>query len=316
MSASAPTIPVIDLAAATGDELVDALIASSCCFLVNHGAVDKIARVLETSREFFELSREEKDLVRWNGELPWQGFQPTYEGGPQALLLERYEINLRPGGRTDADGRPVPLDDWGATFDQWPERPSGMRQAWTELYAHHHGLATRLTHLIADALDLPDQDLPAWTTGQHANLVCNHYIAQDEPPEPGRMRQRPHTDIGGFTLLWADDQPGGLEAKIGPGGAWVPVWFPPGAILLQVGDMLHRWSKGRIPANDHRVVNPEHVPGRPTPDRYSIVYFQHPDRDTWVAPDEGEAMHAGNHIVDRMAESDLQDAGVLAARLS
>ncbi len=316
MPAADPTIPLIDLSTATGDELVQALIDKSCAFLVNHGAVDKIARVLETSREFFDLPREQKDLVRWRGELPWQGFQPTHEGGPLALLLERYEINLQPGGRTDADGRPVPLDDWAGTFDQWPERPADLRAAWTELYDHHHQLATRLTHLIADTLDLPEADLPAWTDGQHANLVCNHYIAQDELPEPGRMRQRPHTDIGGFTLLWADDQPGGLEARIGPGGAWVPVWFPPGAILLQVGDMLHRWSRGRIPANDHRVVNPEHVPGQPTSDRFSIVYFQYPDRDTWVAPDEGEAMHAGGHLVDRMAESDLQDAGVLAARLA
>jgi isopenicillin N synthase-like dioxygenase len=316
MSPAVPTIPTIDLSTATGEELVDALIANSCVFLIGHGAVDKIARVLDTSREFFDLPREEKDLVRWGGELPWQGFQPVHEGGPQAMLLERFEINLPPDARTDAGGTPVPLDEWADTFSQWPERPGDLREAWVELYAHHHQLATRLTHLIAGALELPDADLPAWTSRQHANMVCNHYLAQDEEPEPGRVRQRPHTDIGGFTLLWADDSPGGLEAKIGPDGTWVPVWFPPGAILLQVGDLLHRWSRGRIPANDHRVVNPEHVPGQTAGDRFSIVYFQYPDRATWVAPDEDvEAMHTEGHLIDRMAESDLQDAGVLAARL-
>ena len=295
---------------------VDALVANSCVFLVGHGAVDKIARVLETSRAFFDLPRTEKDLVRWRGELPWQGYQPTFEGGPQALLLERFEINLQPGRQLGPDGAPASLDEWGDTFDQWPEQPAGLRSAWVDLYAHHHAVATRLTHLIADALELPAEDIEAWTSGQHANMVCNHYLAQDVAPEPGRIRQRPHTDIGGFTLLWADDSPGGLEARIGPDGTWVPVRFPPGAVLLQVGDLLHLWSRGRIPANDHRVVNPPHVPGQAAGDRFSIVYFQYPDRTTWVAPDaDAVAMSAGGHIVDRMAESDLQDAGVLAARL-
>lgn len=311
-----PTIPTIDLASATGAELVEALTTSSCCFLVGHGAEEPIARVLETSRAFFALPRAEKDRVGWDGVLPWQGFQPVHEGGPQALLLERFEVNLTPGGHVDAAGRPADLDTWSGTFDQWPDRPAGLRQAWTALYAHHHGVATRLTHLVADALDLPAADIPAWTDRQHANLVCNHYIAQAEAPEPGRMRQRPHTDIGGFTLLWGDDSPGGLEARIGPDGTWVPVRFPPGAILLQVGDLLHRWSRGVIPANDHRVVNPEPVPGQEPTDRFSIVYFQYPDRATWVAPDlDADSLHTAGHMADRMTESTLQDAGLLPAVL-
>jgi isopenicillin N synthase-like dioxygenase len=87
-------------------------------------------------------------------------------------------------------------------------------------------------------------------------------------------------------------------------------------ILLQVGDLLHRWSRGLIPANDHRVVNPDPVPGQEPTDRFSIVYFQYPDRTTWVAPEiESDGVGTAEHMVDRMTESALQDAGVLAARL-
>lgn len=311
-----PVIPTIDLATASGAELVDALVASSCCYLVGHGAEEPIARALKASRAFFALPGQEKDRVRWDGNLPWQGFQPVHEGGPQALLLERFEVNLAPGGHIDDAGRPVSLDTWSATFDQWPTRPADLRPAWTALYAHQHGVATRLTHLLVEALDLPAADVTAWTDHQHANLVCNHYLAQTEVPEPGRVRQRPHTDIGGLTLLWADDSPGGLEARIGTDGTWVPVRFPPGAILLQVGDLLHRWSRGRIPANDHRVVNPPAVPGQTPTDRFSIVYFQYPDRTTWVAPDlDADPFHTAGHMIDRMEESALQDAGLLPARL-
>jgi isopenicillin N synthase-like dioxygenase len=154
----------------------------------------------------------------------------------------------------------------------------------------------------------------------------NHYLSQPDPPAPGRVRQKPHTDMGGLTLLWADDSPGGLEvqrrredalsappedpsgalevqrrredalsappedpsgaleATIGPEGDWVPVRFPPGAMLLQAGDLLRLWTHGRIPANNHRVVNPPREPGVRQTDRYSVVFFHHPDLDTWVAP--------------------------------
>jgi isopenicillin N synthase-like dioxygenase len=233
---------------------------------------------------------------------------------PQALLLERFEVALASGGAS--------LPDWAATFEQWPVTPPGLRTAWTEVYVTLHALASRLTTLIAAGLNLPAEDLPAWTTRQHSNLVVNHYLAQEQPPEPGRVRQRSHTDIGGVTLLWneaAPEAPGGLEARIGPDGSWVPVRFPPGALLLQAGDLLHLWSRGRIPANDHRVVNPSREPGVPQVARYSAVFFHHPDLDTWVAPavpetdagEAGEALEATaarDHILARQHSSAAQDA--------
>ena len=316
---SVHAVPVIDLDRATPAELVAGLIGSSCVFLVNHGLSDAaVGALLSTARDFFGRPEAEKAAVQWSGEGPWRGWQPVYAGGPQAMLLERFEVALTPGG---ADG---PRSAWAATFDQWPAEPAGTAEAWTEVYATLHALASRATTMVAEGLGLPAADLPAWTTGQHSNLVVNHYLAQPQPPEPGRVRQRAHTDIGGVTILWNDSSPGapaGLQARIGPADGpdqgWVPVVFPPGALLLQAGDLLHVWSRGRIPANDHRVVNPSRVDGVPQVARYSAVFFHHPDVDTWVAPalpeleDGGETLEptaALDHILARQQNSAAQDA--------
>jgi isopenicillin N synthase-like dioxygenase len=321
-----PTVPVFDLDVATPDELVAGLIGSSCVFLVNHGLADDVlTAMLSTGRAFFALPEAEKAAVQWSGEGPWRGWQPVYAGGPQAMLLERFEVALAPGGADQ------PLPEWAATFDQWPAEPAGLSEAWSAAYRTLHALASRLTTMIATSLGLPVADLPAWTANQHSNLVVNHYLAQDQPPEPGRVRQRPHTDIGGITLLWNDsspDGPQGLQARIGlpdgPDQGWVPVRFPPGALLLQAGDLLHVWSRGRIPANDHRVVNPPRVDGVTQVARYSAVFFHHPDVSTWVAPALPEAEAAPDtaaltptaaltHILSRQQNSTAIDAAAPAA---
>ncbi|MDT3439136.1 MULTISPECIES: 2OG-Fe(II) oxygenase family protein [unclassified Pseudofrankia] len=280
----AARVPVLDLPVTSADALVDALRRNSCVFLTgldefsadgSFGA--DLAAMVEASREFFALEPEQKAPVRWSGSGEWAGWQPLYEGGADALLLERYELALPdPSGYVDDV-------EWAASFPLWPKRPARLTVTWTTYYRTARALTNRLVEMIGEALGLPGADLPAWTTRQHSNLCVNHYLAQPEAPAPGQTRQRPHADIGGLTLLWADGR-SGLEAALGPDGAWVPVEFPPGAVLLQAGDLLHLWTRGQIPKNLHRVVNPPRTPGAPVPDRYSVVFFHHPDLDTWVAP--------------------------------
>lgn len=287
------SIPVIDLRTASAADLVDGLINASCVFLVGHGIPTVVREaVLATSDRFFTLPRTEKAKVEWPGDGPWYGWQPVFESSPTAELLERYELRLKPG---DAH---LPPQQWADGFPLWPQDPPEFRNAWTALYVAMHGLAARITGMVAEALELPAADVPAWTTQQHSNLVVNYYHAQSQAPEAGRTRARAHTDIGGITLLWADDAPGGLEAAIGQHRAWTPVRFLDDVWLLQAGDLLHLWSGGRIPANPHRVVNPPLTTAARA--RRSIVFFHHPNADTWVAPADAEhGMHALDHILAR-----------------
>lgn len=307
--ADRPSIPVLSLAALSGPELVDSLQEYSCVFLTDLGPLGGLlSAMLASSRDFFELSEEAKAAVQWSGEGTWQGWQPVHASGPTACLLERFEAAL-----------PSPAEyrdqaTWADAFRQWPTQPSTMASTWAAYYAGMRDLSNRLVGLIADELSLPDADLDAWTARQHSNLCVNHYLKQEQPPEPGRVRQLPHTDIGGVTLLWAD-QTGGLQARIGPDRSWVPVDFPPDAILLQAGDLLHLWSDRVIPANMHRVVNPERTPGAEQTDRFSVVFFHHPDLDAWVAPSRSDRPGVGarDHVLARQRRSYVLDGEPLSS---
>jgi isopenicillin N synthase-like dioxygenase len=300
------TIPVIDLVASPGDDLAHALAASSCALVVGHG-VDRGLHdeFLAITQEFFALPAGEKRQVRWPGNSPWRGWLPYFEGGAdlsagtRAVPLEKFEMQLSSPGRVaEADGdRPgcdAPgddlLDTWLAGFDSWPARPAALRLIWARYYRELAKLANRIVAGIVSAFDLPADQLEAWTTQHYANLVVNHYFADGElgsaaaggtsgpstkTDPPGRLH--PHTDIGGLTVLWADDAAGGLEVKLPGQARWTEVAVPPDAYLIQAGDLLACWTNNLIRPNIHRVANG-------TSRRTSLVYFQYPEMDTLVAP--------------------------------
>ncbi len=263
-------VPVVDLSAPdAGAELVAALGSHASALLVGHGVDPALRqRVIELSREFFALPEDEKERVRWDGTGPWSGWQPVYRGATELTgdrvpdLVERFECQEL------------------ETFEGWPTDPPGFAAAWTEYYDAAGALASRLVEAAAAVLDLPPADLPAWTDGQFANMVANHYLPQPEPPLPGQTRVGAHTDRGGITLLTSDEAPGGLEVRP-RGRGWTPVVIPDDAYVVQVGDLFSRWTNRRIPANLHRVVNPPREVAAGA-SRLSLVYFHYPALDTVV----------------------------------
>jgi isopenicillin N synthase-like dioxygenase len=292
-------VPVSDLSIAAGEDLVTGLQQTSCVFLTGLASIpSELEAVMLTSRAFFSLSDTEKKLVEWSGTGEWAGWQPLYASGGAALPLERFEVAL-----PNPDNF-VTREEWAKDFAQWPARPADMSSVWGTYYLSMRALTERVITMLADTLGLPSNDIPAWTTHQHSNRCVNHYLAQVDAPKPGQIRQKAHTDMGGLTLLWADGR-AGLEAQIGPDGAWLPVTFPPDSLLLQAGDLLHLWSRGTIPANNHRVVNPPRRAGVTQTDRYSLVYFHHPDLDTWIAPpgDAHGGVNARDYVLERQRQA-------------
>jgi isopenicillin N synthase-like dioxygenase len=304
----ASPIPVIDLASAKPGELTDALIRSSCAFVVGHGVDPQLhERMIEVSRAFFDLPLEDKAAVRWPGDGQWRGWLPVFEGGRDLNgdgppeLLEKFEIQLpHPWPHSDE----ALLSEWGEGFDSWPAAPSELRSLWSAYYQEMGYLACRIVTMIAEALDLPVEALDDWRDRHFANLVVNNYFGQQEAPAPGQLRAKAHTDIGGLTVLWADDAPGGLEVRQPGVSGWTPVVVPPGAYLIQVGDLLARWTNDLIKANIHRVANPPAESGEQSR-RTSLVYFHYPNLDVTVTPapscisddtPAGSAIAAGGHL--------------------
>lgn len=291
-------IPLIDLNDISAEALVAALAEDSCVLLRNHGIdLSLLQDVLASWDHFFALPDEQKRLVEWPGDGPWYGWQPVSEAGPYADLMERFELRLE--AELASDDR----ETWANSFTAWPQQPGNFKPSWTSMYFALRDLSSRLMQMIGDGIGRIDDDMAAWTTQQHSNLVANHYYAQQSAPPTGRWRAHPHTDIGAITLLWADHAPGGLEVAINGGDTWVPVLIPEDCWLLQVGDLINLWTGGKIAANPHRVANPPS--GSPSPGRRSLVYFHHPSPQVVVRPPQGDtrpALTASDYILSRQRD--------------
>lgn len=95
----------------------------------------------------------------------------------------------------------------------------------------------------------------------------------------GQQRMGAHSDYTTFTLLDADPVDG-LQI-VGPAATWVDVRPDPGAILMNVGDVLAMLTNDAWPSTLHRVVPIAHGAA---PYRRSVAYFHYPDLDVAVAP--------------------------------
>lgn len=118
------------------------------------------------------------------------------------------------------------------------------------------------------------------TRVQFGNSILRllHYPPQETPGPPGSVRAGAHEDINVITLLLGAEEPG-LQVKHSS-GEWLSVNPPPGALVINCGDMLQRMTAGILPSTTHRVVNPN--PERSKFARYSTPFFLHFNQDVVI----------------------------------
>merc|ERR1712050_410306 len=110
----------------------------------------------------------------------------------------------------------------------------------------------------------------------------------------------------GITLLFQLPGNAGLEcaanprALNSPSGGWLKVDPVVGGIAVNIGDMLSRWSDGRLLSNLHRVRMPMPEECDPPRSRYSIAFFMQADEDQLIECDEHAPISAGDYILGRI----------------
>ena len=139
-------------------------------------------------------------------------------------------------------------------------------------------LAQRLMQLMALSLDLPESYFDHTHDNPMITLRLPRYPPHPEGADALTFGAGAHTDWGAITLL-AQDAHGGLEVCL-PDGSWVAAPPHPGAFVVNLGDMIPRWTNGRYHSNPHRVRN-VHSGGAP---RHSIPFFYTPDYEAQVVP--------------------------------
>lgn len=172
----------------------------------------------------------------------------------------------------------------------WPPEPPGFERAATEYYRAMSQLVVALMRLAALALDVDERFFDDKVDRSIGTMRLNYYPAQAVAPAPGQLRASAHTDYGGFTILSGEDVPGGLQVRT-RAGEWVDVPTTPTSFVVNIGDLLMRWTNDRWLSNLHRVVNPPLA--APTGARLSIAFFNHPNHDALIEclPSQGPPRH-------------------------
>lgn len=230
---------------------------------IDEGLVQDGWRLMQT---FFALPEAEKRRYHLAGQGGARGYTPF--GMEIAKDAEAHDLkefwhvgrDLPPGHAL----RSVMPDNL------WPDSPAGFRETFQRLFAAFDRLGTTLLTAIAADLGLPDRWFDDAVRDGNSVLRLAHY-----PPlsrDPGEaLRAGPHEDINLITLLLGAEE-AGLQL-LGKDGQWHDVNPPPGAMVINIGDMLQRLTNHVLPSTTHRVRNPHGE--RTGNSRYSMPFFVH-----------------------------------------
>ena len=263
--------------------------------ITGHGVPDRVVeRLRRVAHEFFAQPMAEKLVSRHPVPGTNRGYHPV---GGEALsqandavappdLKEFFHVGPVVVGDdayyTSAEGR--------AHFEPniWPS--AELAGAATEYYTTMSGLIVSLMRLAALALGVEERFFDDKVDRSIGTMRLNYYPAQTAAPPPGQLRASAHTDYGGFTILSGEDVPGGLQVRARTGD-WIDVPTSPTRFVVNIGDLLMRWTNDRWLSNLHRVVNPP-AEGM-TSARLSMAFFNHPNYDALIEclPTQGPARH-------------------------
>ena len=160
----------------------------------------------------------------------------------------------------------------------WPAWPEGFGAAADAYYQAVETLVTDLMRLSALGLGIDEHFFDDKIDRHISAMRLNWYPAQPAPPLPGQLRAGTHTDYGLLTILNGENVPGGLQLRT-RGGAWLDVETDPAAFVVNIGDLMMRWTNDRWLSNQHRVVNPPAGSNLP---RLSMAFFLHPNYDAMI----------------------------------
>ncbi|KUI67642.1 hypothetical protein VM1G_02993 [Cytospora mali] len=236
------------------------------------------ARLFNAMEAFFALPRETKTSLHRTLSPALRGYEGLGDQMLEEGVLDQKE-GFTIGAEWGDEGGGGEGEGQQARFlqgrNQWPaeEECPGFREVMGEYYEAMRGLSRAMFRLMALSLGLEEGWFDEFVGSKDSVGVCRvHKYPPVTPEMAGKMKTKTrglgaHTDFGALTLLLQDDI-GGLEVFHRPTQTWHPVKPVKDAFVVNIGDMMERWTNEQYTSTLHRVISPvsDH-------NRYSVAFF-------------------------------------------
>ena len=290
VDATAARIPVIDYGpyfageagalARLGAEIRQACEQVGFFYISNHGVKQEVVdRAFAAARRFHALPLERKLALGLNQDNI--GYLPVNASAQNSSTVHKAtKPNQNESFFVTHDRGPDHPDVIAGKVlrgrNQWPDALPGFRDDVMAYVKALEALCERMIPGFAAALDLPENHFaPMFADEAHITLRMLHYPPQ-AVVEDNQFGQAPHTDNSFMTVLARTEVPG-LAVRL-PSGEWFPPPLIPGTFLVNLGNMMRRFSNDRFLSTPHGVLNDSGT------DRYSLAYFHSPNPDAVIQP--------------------------------
>ncbi|KAG0265687.1 hypothetical protein DFQ27_000474 [Actinomortierella ambigua] len=259
-------------------------------YLMNHGVdQDMIDRMFTQSEKYFAQEFPEKL------KYPIK----THNNGYSPFLSERC-FNIRANATKSEYAHAFSMFD----ADTCEE----VEKFFKDMYS----VAQQVMQCFALSLKIPEQDggmhffdkSHVWEDESGTTLRFLRYPQQDR--DSGIPSAGAHSDYGSCTLLLQRRIPG-LEVQANrthDNVPWVAAPVIPGSILVNIGDLLQKWTNGLLKSTKHRVVF--HEMQRTSP-RYSIACFIQPSNDARLDP-------IPSPVITQLTQPQVHENNVMTAK--
>jgi isopenicillin N synthase-like dioxygenase len=312
---NAPTLPVIDIDVFRrgGTELdertraLDRACREVGFFAVVGHEIDRLLldRVFEQAELFFALPLDERMAISIERSDNHTGYVPLEQEQLQPDLLpdlkESLDLALEPEARWLPGGARPPSAE---PISQWPDL-DGFRTTMVAYQRAALDAAMLVLRGVALALGMSAGYFERVMREPQCYLRLLHYPPAGRGATDDQLGCGAHSDYGLITLLLTDGV-AGLEVR-NRDGEWVTAVAPPGSLVVNLGDLLARWTNDRYVSTLHRVINP------PEGDRYSVPFFVNPNPDAMVSslpscvsaanPSRYEPVRAGDYLRSRFDDT-------------